>query len=219
MNAWLTPDAIPADTACVRLLVPNDVSLIAAVFGALLTLTEAENWEQYGTQTPEDTAQAMLNMYEAAAADAADCGVSVGEVNLWHARSVADVGAAIVPSFASTVYHSHIALQSPAAVTDRWHTASFHLSAGDYKVLTTEYRTTANGVLKYELRRVSDNVVVADPSSDQYNAVNTPFLGDYQFLNVPEDDYYIRGQVTGKHASSTGYQVRLSLIQLRRFNL
>jgi len=216
MNAWLTPDAIPADTACVRLLVPNDVSLIAAVFGALLTLTEAENWEQYGTQTPEDTAQAMLNMYEAAAADAADCGASVNGVEFWHFRTTVDFGNPLSTSFAATIYHGFVSFQSPAAITDQWRTDSFHLSAGDYIFYFEEQVFTACGIIKFELRRVVDNAVYGEYEEDQFGAAAAPRLNAGWFPGVPEDDYYLHGAITGKRVASTGYQCRLSHMQLVR---
>jgi len=58
MRAWLTPDEIPATTVCRYLRIPNDWRWEAAFRGALLLLTEAENWEQFGALTPEETADA-----------------------------------------------------------------------------------------------------------------------------------------------------------------
>lgn len=59
---YLTPNSIPTETICRVLRIPNDLDLIGAISGALLELTYSYNWEQYGTETPEDTAQAMLLM-------------------------------------------------------------------------------------------------------------------------------------------------------------
>lgn len=60
---WLTPNEIPATTLCRRLLIPDDLEIVAAVSGALLSLTYAHNWEQFGTVTPEEIASAMQEMY------------------------------------------------------------------------------------------------------------------------------------------------------------
>lgn len=63
--AWLTGNTTAAaDFICRRLLIPNDLDLIFAVNGALLSLTEAWNWEQFGAATPEETAALMAEMYQ-----------------------------------------------------------------------------------------------------------------------------------------------------------
>lgn len=63
-NAWLTPDSIPTETVCRTLVIPAEFEEIySAVSGALYPLTLAENWEQFGSVTPEQIASAMLIMY------------------------------------------------------------------------------------------------------------------------------------------------------------
>jgi len=62
-NAWLTPDDAPTNTKCWRVFVPEGEIYEAAMRGALLMLTEVQNWEQHGTQTPEDVAQAFLDAW------------------------------------------------------------------------------------------------------------------------------------------------------------
>lgn len=62
--AWLTGDDPPTDDyICRRLRIPNELSVIMAVNGALLMLTEVENWEQHGTATPDDIAALMAVMF------------------------------------------------------------------------------------------------------------------------------------------------------------
>ena len=60
---WLTGDAIPEDEFCRVIRVPNDPTFIHAVSGALLELTYAGNWEQQGTLTPEQQAEAFDQVY------------------------------------------------------------------------------------------------------------------------------------------------------------
>ena len=59
---WLTPDDIPGSRVCRVLLIPDDLTLISSVAGALDELTKAYNWEQFGAETPDATADAMLDM-------------------------------------------------------------------------------------------------------------------------------------------------------------
>lgn len=55
-NAWLTPDEFPASANCFRVSVPDSLFFEAVFRGALLLLTYAENWEQHGAKTPDETA-------------------------------------------------------------------------------------------------------------------------------------------------------------------
>jgi len=61
-RGWLTPDTLPSDVVCRTLKIPDELYLIVAVSGALLDLTYPDNWEQFGDQTPQDTADAMYAM-------------------------------------------------------------------------------------------------------------------------------------------------------------
>jgi len=53
---WLTPDDDPALVSRV-VFVPDGVEWEACFWGAFLELADAENWEEYGTITPEDAAR------------------------------------------------------------------------------------------------------------------------------------------------------------------
>ena len=70
---WLTGNNAAAGTICRRVLIPADINLRAAVSGALTALTEVNNWEQFGTLTPEQCAELMSAMYDAFLADDCDC--------------------------------------------------------------------------------------------------------------------------------------------------
>lgn len=60
---WLTGSAIPTETKCRVIRVPDDPVFVAAVSGALLELTYPSNWEKYGSLTPEEQAQAFIDVY------------------------------------------------------------------------------------------------------------------------------------------------------------
>lgn len=61
-HAWLTPESLPPTNVCRRLSIPDTLLFRAAVNGALLELSKAENWEQFGAVTPEEAAAAALEM-------------------------------------------------------------------------------------------------------------------------------------------------------------
>lgn len=59
---YLTPDTAPGSTRCRVLIIPDDKEWLALVTGALSELTHAYNFEEFGTATPEETAQAFRDM-------------------------------------------------------------------------------------------------------------------------------------------------------------
>lgn len=61
--AFLTPDiaTLSAPVHCREIAIPGD--LWQYVTGALLVLTKAQNWEQFGDATPEETAQFFENVF------------------------------------------------------------------------------------------------------------------------------------------------------------
>jgi len=61
---WLTPDDIPSTAECRALFIPASEAWLANVSGALLELTYAYNWEQFGTLTPDECAARMQEMYD-----------------------------------------------------------------------------------------------------------------------------------------------------------
>lgn len=216
MRAWLTPATIPTNTVCLRLEVPQDTAIMAAVWGAILLLTEPENWEQYGAVTPADIASAMLTMQNNCMDDSCIGSGQVNEISFWHEKSTVDAGNPIVSSYAATIHHGFVAFQNPAAITDQWRTAVFRMTAGTYIIYLTGQWFAACGIAQFSIRRASDNAVMWSVIADLYRAATTPFSEAYGSANLPEGDYYFHCSLTGKHASSTSYQVRLSLIQLVR---
>jgi len=64
-GAWLTPSAsLPIGTVCYTLAVPNDEGFRRIMVGALSKLTNPNNYEQFGTLTPEQTASQFQKTLE-----------------------------------------------------------------------------------------------------------------------------------------------------------
>lgn len=61
---WLTPDEPLPSTFTVTVHLPDEESLVSAFWGAFFELTRAENWEQYGTATPDDIAALFAECFE-----------------------------------------------------------------------------------------------------------------------------------------------------------
>lgn len=76
---YLTPNIIPAGTTCRVLIIPDNQEFIANVTGAIEALTFPENWTLYGTLTPEQSAAALLSMFDLFCFQQGTCRV-IGEV-------------------------------------------------------------------------------------------------------------------------------------------
>lgn len=61
---YITPPGLPAQKLYRCLIIPNDTDFLGAVNGALLTLTDPDNWEQVEGLTVEETVQAADEMVE-----------------------------------------------------------------------------------------------------------------------------------------------------------
>jgi len=79
---YLTPNTLPAQFQCRSLFFPATVEWAAIVQGALLELTYAHNFEQYGAITPEECAAVFSDMSDRFAYDQGVCRV-VGELILY----------------------------------------------------------------------------------------------------------------------------------------
>lgn len=77
--AYLTPNSIPPDTICRALFIPNSEEFLANVTGALQLLTFAESFVQFGSLTPQQTADAYLDMFDQFCFNQGACRV-IGEV-------------------------------------------------------------------------------------------------------------------------------------------
>lgn len=60
---YLTPDTLPSDFICRTVLIPNHIDWLIIVNGALSELLKAENFEQFGSITPEETANKFEEMF------------------------------------------------------------------------------------------------------------------------------------------------------------
>lgn len=62
-DKWLTPDLPVTPTRCRRLLFPDGIDWLSIVSGAILPLTRAYNFEDFGTATAQQTADIFLDTF------------------------------------------------------------------------------------------------------------------------------------------------------------
>jgi len=86
---YLTPDAVPANTTCRVLFIPDNAQFIANVTGAVEALTFPENWVMQGTLTPQESADALLPMFDLFCFQQGVCRV-IGEIVCWSTNTSPD---------------------------------------------------------------------------------------------------------------------------------
>jgi hypothetical protein len=57
---WLTPDSASGQTTY-TLSCPDSLDFLSALLGAIELLTDENNWEVYGTATPQECADLFLD--------------------------------------------------------------------------------------------------------------------------------------------------------------
>jgi microcystin-dependent protein len=88
---YLTPDTASGTTQCWTLVFPTGVDWSAIVSGALLTIAQAYNFEQFGTATPEETATVFQDMLDNAIFRIGTCRV-IGEIVCFAGSASPDTG-------------------------------------------------------------------------------------------------------------------------------
>jgi len=76
---YLTPDTAPSEMVCWTLVIPNAVDWLALVSGALLEICRPYNFEQFGSATPQETADSFRDMLDNALFKIGTCRV-IGEI-------------------------------------------------------------------------------------------------------------------------------------------
>jgi len=202
---WLTPDTIPSDGLRRWLCIPNTPALIAAVTGALLPLTYAENWEAYGTITPDEAALAMSLMLEDFVAQNSKC------LMLLHAPVIfldskaqnVDGGGATAGSWQTrTLNQMNDAGEYGASLASN----QFTLPTGKWLI---KWRAPAHNVNDHQSRlfSVTENSVIAYGSSGRSNtagSTNNDSVGITTQNNAAPTTYRIEHRVISTRATD-GY--------------
>jgi len=79
---YLTPNSDPGTRQCRVLFIPDDEDWLAVIAGTIQSLTEAENWVQWGTLTPQQTADVWLPLWDDFCFRRGACKL-IGEIVQW----------------------------------------------------------------------------------------------------------------------------------------
>lgn len=89
-RAWLTPDDAPGDPVCVQIAIPGGDAYAAILRGALALLFSPDNYEPFGSQTPQAVADAFLDALYDLEVPCAAMANPVGQLFAWAGASAPD---------------------------------------------------------------------------------------------------------------------------------
>lgn len=208
---WLTGDDIPEDTFCRVIRVPNDPTFIHAVSGALLDLTYARNWEQLGTLTAQQQADAFDQIY----IDFTQEMCVEPMVQIYPQFFFCDAGSFYAatggqPKFTiSTVSQQNVVAETnTAAVGDRLKTTCF-CAAGTYSMRISCIMNTNEPIVNIILDGVDTGV-----SFDLYNAALLNNAAITVTVVIPTDgNHKLEFYCPTKRAAATNYRMPIASIR------
>lgn len=185
---WLTPSADTTDTTCRQISVPDNAGFRRAFWGALLLLTEAQNWEQLDGIAPDVAAARMWEMVDPAlqATDCPDAGG--GDVEHGQVQDVKENGTH-GGTFTSGANRQRDLTE--VTIAQSWLSLSDHeitLTDGEYRILV---RAPANRVGYHRLYLADSGGVFAFGENAQANNSNT--VQTHAFLSA---DIVVSGSAT-----------------------
>lgn len=207
---WITPDE-PGDSNVARCLsVPSELQ--PAVNWALQQLTFAANWEQVGTLTPQECADAMVDVL-AAYYESEDCTMA-GNPNsdfiLWREGQVTN-GAAIAAAILATQELNGYWWQSTFAINDE---VEFFvmLEQGEYDLTVHGRRNSNHGIQHWLIDGVEDaNTIDMYSASTQIN-----YEATISVSVATSGLHSIKCKMSTKNASSNGYGNQMTWLKLFR---
>lgn len=135
----------------------------------------------------------------------------------WHVNSIKTVGNNISLFITASQIMNHYAAQSAGAQNDQWISPSFHLAGGfTYTLEQYAVKAATSGIVTYDVRRVSDNALLAQVNQDLYSAATVfNFKFSLTFDLTEDTEVYIAGTIQTKNASSGGYVCALTCAMVR----
>lgn len=184
-----------------------------AVNGALTELTFERNWEQFGTVTPEEAAEAMTIMLADYFKSEAPVIKGDSMALLFGSMAVVKVGGAMIYAQLNTNRFGGYFQQNPAANGDRFAWTCW-LDAADYQYRLTWQR---NGTSAIARLRVSDaGGLVENVNVDMFGGAAENQITTGAFTLTVGKETEISIDANGKNAGSAGYLIRINSLEIWR---
>jgi len=207
---WITPDETGESNLARCLSVPE--KLQPAVSGALQLLTFADNWEQVGDLTPAECADAMIDVLSEYYESVCDVPQVFPDrcAFFWNEIVIVN-GNVLLADQNNALQHAVIWYQNVAALNDEVY-IPVHLQSGTYELREIVWTTGASGRQKWYVDTTAQASFV-----EMYSAVSTANVIKTHTIVIPTDGNHNLGcKMDAKHASSTGYQNRVTFVKLIR---
>jgi hypothetical protein len=207
---WITPDTTGDSNIARCLIVPE--KLQPAVNWALEQLTFPENWEQVGDLTPQECADAFVEVLSAYY-ESEDCSIVLTdrqEFQLWRAGNPT-VGNPLVASVLSTQELNTIWAQSASAINDEVEFMLL-LEQGFYDLYIMGRKLNSGGIQHWLVDGAEDGETIdmyaASALVNYTTSINLSFT--YSGLHS------LKCKMSTKNASSSGYTNQMTWIKLIR---
>jgi hypothetical protein len=207
---WITPDA-PGDVTVSRCIsVP--INLLPALGGALDLLAESRNWEQIGTMSADDVADAFRVIIDAFY-ESEDCmaiAAPLEELVFWN-QGIVLAGNALQTNLSASQAFGTFWRQNYAAINDERRFRVF-LDEGDYNLTICAVKDTASGILTTQIGDVAD-----DQTIDLYAAGQIFNFEATITVTIPSSGIHmIDFKVASKNASSSNYRANVTYFRMAR---
>ena len=209
---WLTGDEIPEETFCRVIRVPNDPVFIHAVSGALLDLTYAQNWEQAGTLTPQQQADAFDQIYidftQEMCIEADDLIYPKSFMAFGHIAKMVGSGALQQIFLANLQFGQYTRVVTP--YINQEYEIEVLLAKGNWRFNWLAITNNSSGINRFRVDR-TDTIF----QNDYYSAtqlINQQTVNN-QTVEIATDGIHTVGFLNnGKNASSSNYNMWLQVI-------
>lgn len=208
MGKWLTGDTLPDGNTCRAVQIPNEASFRRAFLGALSLLTQAENWEQHGTLTPEEQAYAFLEAFWDVDEDICLDQIYPTEANLNPAIFFWG-GVTPNPSQVTASMPYGLYTFTATGATGDYCETRVMLKAGTYKIKTWYFRGTDCGIIRMYVNGVGNSWVL-----DQSLGAAGVRIYETTFVIPYDGEHLLQFTINEKHAAATSYRFRLGAIKI-----
>lgn len=207
---WLTPDTTGDSNIARCLSVPENLQQM--VNYALQTLTYADNWEAFGTLTPQECADAFKDVL-AAYYESEDCSMPNTPRNdfIFWKQGKELAGNPLLTTLLATQEFNTVWNQSAAALNDEMEFAVM-LEQGTYDLAILARKTNASGVQHWIIDSVEDAQTI-----DCYSASTVlNFVSTISIAVLFSGEHSIVCKMSSKNAASASYVNQMTYFKLTR---
>lgn len=207
---------VPSGTLCVQVRIPDDLEHLALLQGLMARLTVAENWQGDAADTVPLAARWQQAYIDTDWSNCLNVDQSADNSLIIFADNFAvDTGNALQITISNTQRHNFYVRQNPS-ILGQITEVERYLTNGTWNYRLTGVKSTNSGISIMQVVD-PDSTITTVFTQDFYQAgglANFTLTGTFT-INEPGRTKFSFG-TTGKHTSSTGYDLLLTCLELWR---